>query len=200
MRYSRWECPHEVSRTIEPHGLVFKGGQWYLVARRDERFRTYRISRLRGLRVLDESFDRAAGFELAAYWQTYLSDFDTRRHQNHAVLRLSPTGMHRLPYLAEPAVLHAAYESATTESDGWTRVTVPVETEDQAVRDILRLGPDAEVLAPASLRARIANSLAAMARHYEGPSSAPRPSSNPTDGETQEQLPSASNDHRPETK
>ncbi|ALG08254.1 transcriptional regulator [Kibdelosporangium phytohabitans] len=168
MRYVRWESPHEVSRTIEPHGLVSKGGQWYLVARRDEQFRTYRISRLRDVHVLDESFDRATGFDLAAYWQTYLNDFDARRHQTHAVLRLSPTGLHRLPYLAEPAVVHAAHESATPEPDGWTRVTIPVETDDQAVRDILRLGPDAEVLAPVALRARIADTLTAMARRYDG--------------------------------
>ncbi|MFI0741370.1 helix-turn-helix transcriptional regulator [Streptomyces sp. NPDC021100] len=166
MRYLRWEVPHEVTRTVDPHGLVLKGGQWYLVARRKGGFRTYRVSRILSARLLDEEFDRAAGFDLAAHWRAHLRAFDDRRHGRHAVLRLSPTGLRRLPYLAEPAVARAARESAERQPDGWVRVTVPVESDEQAVRDILRLGPDAEVLAPPALRARVADALAAAARHY----------------------------------
>ncbi|WP_353068001.1 YafY family protein [Amycolatopsis sp. DG1A-15b] len=45
IRYLRWVQPHEISRTVQPHGLVLKAGNWYLVARGAEQFRTYRISR-----------------------------------------------------------------------------------------------------------------------------------------------------------
>lgn len=141
IRYLRWKSPHEVSRTVEPHGVVLKGGQWYLVARRDQRMRTYRVSRLLEVHRLEETFERADDFDLADYWQKYLDDFDTRRHRGLAVLRLSPAGMRRLPYLAEPAVVHAAHASATAEPDGWIRVTIPIENDDQALPDILRLGP-----------------------------------------------------------
>ncbi|GAA2693176.1 WYL domain-containing protein [Streptomyces lunalinharesii] len=166
LRYLRWERPHEVTRTVDPHGLVLKGGQWYLVARRADAFRVYRVSRILDLRLLDEGFDRGASFDLAAYWRAHLDAFDARRHGGHAVLRLSPTAMEQLPYLAEPAVVHAAHASARAEPDGWIRVTIPVESEGQAVRDILPLGPDAEVLSPATLRARVADAVTAMARHY----------------------------------
>ncbi|MEU7169854.1 WYL domain-containing protein [Streptomyces morookaense] len=101
LRYLRWESPHEVTRTVDPHGLVLKGGQWYLVARRADGFRVYRVFRILDLRLLDESFDRAAGFDLAAHWRAHLDAFDARRHGSHAVLRLSPTAVERLPYLAE---------------------------------------------------------------------------------------------------
>ncbi|MEU5880056.1 YafY family protein [Spirillospora sp. NPDC047279] len=167
LRYLRWEAPHEVTRTVEPYGVVLKAGRWYLVARRAGRFRTYRVSRILDVGMLDQGFDRAADFDLTGYWRAYLDDFDARRHQGRAVLRLSPDGMLRLPHLAEQAIVRAAQETATTEPDGWTRVTVPVESDDQAIRDLLRLGPDAEVLAPAGLRARMAETLAAMTRHYE---------------------------------
>ena len=164
--YLRWEAPHEVTRTVEPYGVVLKAGQWYLVARRSGRFRTYRVSRIRDIHTLDEGFERAADFDLAGYWRAYLAEFDDRRHRTGAVLRLSPEGMRWLPYLLEPAVARAAQDTASPDRDGWTRVTVPVESHDAAVRELLRLGPDVEVIAPDRLRARIAETLEATIGRY----------------------------------
>jgi predicted DNA-binding transcriptional regulator YafY len=169
--YLRWESPHEVTRTVEPYGLVLKAGQWYLVARRSGRFRTYRVSRISELQTLDEGFERAADFDLATYWRAYLAEFDDRRHRITAVLRLSPEGMRWLPYLLEPAVARAAWETASPDRDEWTRVTVPLESHDAAVRELLRLGPDVEVIAPDRLRARITETLeAAISRYRPEPS------------------------------
>ncbi|TDD82285.1 helix-turn-helix transcriptional regulator [Actinomadura rubrisoli] len=166
VRYLRWERPREVTRTVEPHGLVLKGGLWYVVARRGGGFRTYRVSRILDLHVLDEAFERAEGFDLAAHWRAYLAGFDARRHQGRAVVRLSPAGLERLPHLAEAATVQAALATAAVEPDGWTRVALPVESDEQAVADLLRLGSDAEVVAPARLRARMAETLAAAAGRY----------------------------------
>ncbi|RBQ17937.1 transcriptional regulator [Spongiactinospora rosea] len=165
-RYLRWERPHEVERTAEPYGLVLKGGHWYVVARGSEGFRTYRVSRILDLTVLDDVFEREEGFDLVAHWRAYLADFDARRYQGKAVVRLSPAGLERLPHLAEAATVQAAAETATPEPDGWTRVSLPIESDEQAVGDLLRLGPDAEVIAPRRLRERMAEALAATAGHY----------------------------------
>ncbi|MFG1853603.1 helix-turn-helix transcriptional regulator [Actinomadura geliboluensis] len=164
--YLRWEAPQEVTRMVEPYGVVLKGGSWYLVARRVGRFRTYRISRILAADVLDQGFKRAADFDLSRYWRDYLNDYDARRYEGRTVLRLSPNGMHRVPHLAEPAVVSEVQKTAVTEPDTWTRVTVPVESHDQAVRELLRLGADVQVLAPAELRSRMAETVAAMSRHY----------------------------------
>jgi predicted DNA-binding transcriptional regulator YafY len=166
LRYLRWEPPHEVTRTVEPHGLVLKAGQWYLVARRAGRFRTYRVSRIRHVRPLDQTFERAAGFDLGAHWRTYLADFDTRRHSDQALLRLSPGGMRLLPLLLEPAVARAARATAVPDREGWMRVTVPIESHDLAVHELLRLGPEVEVLGPDALRARITDALGAALDRY----------------------------------
>lgn len=146
--------------------MVLKGGSWYLVARRVGRFRTYRISRILAADVLDQGFERAADFDLSRYWQDYLDDYDARRTKGRAVLRLSHDGMHRRPHLAEPAVVSEVQKTAVTEPDSWTRVTVPVESHDQAVRELLRLGADVQVLAAAEFRSRMAGTVAAMSRHY----------------------------------
>jgi predicted DNA-binding transcriptional regulator YafY len=55
-------------RTIEPLGLVFKSSHWYLVAKRDEEFRTYRASRIQSAALLEETFARPEDFNLKEYW------------------------------------------------------------------------------------------------------------------------------------
>ena len=52
-----------VARVLEPHGLVAKGGVWYLIARRDGEFRTYRASRLEQVNVQPETFQRQPDFD-----------------------------------------------------------------------------------------------------------------------------------------
>lgn len=168
IRYLRWAEPHEISRTVQPHGLVLKAGNWYLVARGEEEFRTYRISRILDVDVLDRSFDRVEGFDLARHWENYLAHFDRRRHRDTAVLRLSPRGLERLPHLLEPAAVAAGKTTAGPDRAGWTEIEIPIESVDAAVPELLKFGGDAEVVAPAALRTRIRQALQAMNRVYGG--------------------------------
>ncbi|WP_323180757.1 helix-turn-helix transcriptional regulator [Streptomyces atratus] len=170
VRYLRWAEPHEITRTVEPYGLVLKAGHWYLVAGGTEQLRTYRISRIVDLHVLDERFERPDGFDLADYWQKYLQFFDTRRHQGEATVRLSPSAFYRLPHLWDSAMADAAHRTATPpDADGWTRVTIPIESVEQALPELLKLGADAEILAPAGLRQHITQTLDALTRIYRRP-------------------------------
>lgn len=167
IRYLRWARPHEVVRTVEPHGLVLKAGHWYLVARGCGQFRTYRVSRILAAEVLAESFDRSEDFDLAGYWDGYLKDFDQRRHRNTATVRLSPRGVDRLPHLLEPTVVQAAQHTAIeSEPSGWTEVTVPIESVEAALPEFLKLGAEAEILAPEDLREQVIQTVRAMNRVY----------------------------------
>lgn len=170
VRYLRWAEPREVTRTIEPYGLVLKAGHWYLVAGGAGQLRTYRISRIVDLHILDERFERPDGFDLADHWQNYLQFFDTRRHQDEATLRLSPSAFYRLPHLWDSVMADAAHRTAMPpDADGWTRVTVPIESVEQALPELLKLGADAEILSPAGLRARITQTVDALTRTYRRP-------------------------------
>jgi predicted DNA-binding transcriptional regulator YafY len=64
--YRRWAAPTDVSRTLDPHGIVLKGGRWYVVARSAAQMRTYRISQILSLSLLEDHFDRQEGFDLQA--------------------------------------------------------------------------------------------------------------------------------------
>ncbi|HUR05285.1 MAG TPA: YafY family protein [Nonomuraea sp.] len=167
VRYRRWKAPQEVERRLEPYGLVVKAGLWYLVARSGDQVRTYRVSQILSLHPLPERFTRPGGFDLAAYWQAYLAEFEARLRWGEAVVRLSPQGMRLLANLMTPGVVAAAKESAQPpDGEGWTQVTVPIESIEHATGEFLRLGTDAEVLAPAELRERVASTAAELTHRY----------------------------------
>ncbi|WP_327590134.1 YafY family transcriptional regulator [Nonomuraea sp. NBC_00507] len=167
VRYRRWKAPQEVERRLDPYGLVVKAGRWYLVARAGEDVRTYRVSQILELHPLEEGFTRPEGFDLAAYWQEYLAAFEASLRWGEAVVRLSPRGLERLANLMTPGVVAAARESAgPPDQEGWTRVTVPIESIEHALGEFLRLGVDAEVLAPGELRDRLAGVAKVLGERY----------------------------------
>ena len=160
VRYRRWKAPTDVDRRLEPYGLVLKAGRWYLVA--GPRPRTYRVDQILALHERDEECAIPAGFSLAAYWDGHTRDFLARLHGADAVVRLAPGAAAWLPAAAARAVA----ETGVTEPGGWTRATVPIESADHACRMFLALGPGLEVIAPESLRERLAAAARATAARY----------------------------------
>ena len=167
MRYSRWKAPEEVVRTIEPHGLVLKAGTWYVVARCEGTFRTYRVDQIAEAVPTGAVFDRAPGFALAGYWREYLADFQQRLHTGYAVIRVSAAGAERMRTLLSAAVTTAVAESGPADPDGWITARVPIESARQALADFLRLGADLEILAPADLRTAAIGICQAMMALYK---------------------------------
>jgi predicted DNA-binding transcriptional regulator YafY len=166
MRYRRWKEPTDVVRTIEPHGLVLKAGTWYVVARCDGAFRTYRVDQIIDAQASGEVFAPAPDFELETYWHGYLAGFHERLHTGHALIAISPGGAQRMRGLLPAAVVTAVLDAGTVLPGGWIQATVPIESPSQALADFLRLGADLEVLGPDELRAEAARACAAMAGLY----------------------------------
>jgi predicted DNA-binding transcriptional regulator YafY len=165
VRYQRWAG--EVTRTLEPLGVVLKAGVWYLVARVSGQIRTYRVSRILDLETQDERFERPEGFDLAEFWRSWSERFETSVYRSEAVVRLSPRAFDRLLILLGPVATRAARESAgPPDQDGWTLVVLPIESIKHAHIDLLRLGADAEVVAPLELRERMAQTAEALAKIY----------------------------------
>ncbi|MEU9477953.1 WYL domain-containing protein [Streptomyces sp. NPDC048191] len=170
VRYRRWKAPQESTRTLDPYGLVLKSGRWYLVAARQGRVRTYRVSQILRAEVLADPFERPGGFDLTAHWRSYLADFDARRLNATAVVRLTPRLLAELPDLMEPAVARAAQDSAGPPGpDGRVEAVIPIESPDHAAGLLLRLGAEAEVVAPPELRSLITRTITALADIYREP-------------------------------
>lgn len=163
VRYRRWS-DSEVTRTVEPLGLVLKAGLWYLVARADDDLRTYRVSRVLEATVLDEGFERPAGFDLAEFWAGWSERFERRMYPMRVTVRLTPAGLRSARVLLSLVASRALEDVEPTGE--WTTVEVPVESLHHALVDLVRLGPEAEVVAPPELRDRMKSTLAAMLAVY----------------------------------
>jgi predicted DNA-binding transcriptional regulator YafY len=165
LRYERRD--RVVQRTVDPFGLVLKGGVWYLVARARDGLRTYRVSRIRTLTVLDAQFDRPEGFDLGAHWDASSGEFQASLLRHEVTARVSPAGLAALAHAVDPLAARLAVASAgPPDAGGWVTVTIPTEALDYAHNDLLRLGTDIEVLAPDELRDRFRDTAETLAARY----------------------------------
>ena len=158
IRYDSWRGT--VEREIDPLGLVLKAGDWYLVGRVGGDPRTYRLSNILELAVLDQSFVRPADFTLADYWTASTRRFEAELKRETARVRLTPRGVTQLRNLGLASV------ETMPEPDGRAIVTLTIETIELAAQELLRLGAEAEVLEPPALRRRMAETAARLAALY----------------------------------
>ncbi|MFG2118450.1 helix-turn-helix transcriptional regulator [Streptomyces sp. NPDC048710] len=168
-RRSADEAATVVERDLEPYGLVLKAGVWYLCARVGDggAFRTYRIDRFDAVEARAERFSRDPEFGLPRYWAEQAERFARSILRAEVVVRLSPGGVRRLQYAVDPLSAREALAGAgEPDAEGWVTVTVPVESEEVAHTQLTALGPEAEVLAPGSLRERFAADAARLAARY----------------------------------
>jgi predicted DNA-binding transcriptional regulator YafY len=155
--YSSWAQRSE--REIEPLGLVLKNATWYLAARQGVGYRTYRVGEIVSLTVLEARFDPPGGFDLKAYWESSTRRFERSMSRETAIVRSTPAALPLLERIATGPVRKS--------KDGDPNVvTLPIESIERAVRDLLALGDAVEVLSPVELRNRIAAAASATARLY----------------------------------
>ena len=153
IRYRRWKKPREVTRTLAPLGVVLKAGRWYLVAQARERITAYRVASILDASPLPEQADRPAGFDLAAFWREWTERYERDVYTATATVRMTVEALDRMAYVFPPEMSRAARANAgPAGDDGWLRTTVPIESVRHGHIELLKLGADAEVLAPAELR------------------------------------------------
>ena len=88
-------------------------------------------------------------------------------YRSEATIRLSPRGRELLPYFSTPVVTQAAAASASEpDADGWTRATIPIESIEHAIGDLLRYGAEVEALEPPELRERLKSAIHALSVRY----------------------------------
>ncbi|KPI07713.1 WYL domain containing protein [Actinobacteria bacterium OV450] len=167
-----------VARVVEPYGLVLKAGTWYVVARipggredHDGGWRTHRVDRIIALEPApgaEEPFVRDPSFELAAHWEARSAAFARTLLCTTVTIRLTGRGLRRLPAVVDGAAVVDALASASApDAAGLVTLDLPTESEGVAYDQLARLGADAEVLAPACLRARFRERAAALAALYQ---------------------------------
>ncbi len=140
-------------RVVCPCALLMSHGMLYLVAHcdRSDAMRIFRMDRVADALPLDDEFT-PAGYDLdevARDGRVFMGgDHDTM------LVRYSP----------KIARWIAERERRTVADDGSLVLDHPLADVEWAVRHVLQYGPDAEVLSPPSLRARLRQTLDAMSQ------------------------------------
>lgn len=165
MRYQSRTSDEE--RRVEPLGVVLKGGAWYLVAQIRDDIRTFRISRIGKMTVLDGRFEYPTAFNLEAYWTESIRRYEADLHPNRAEIRLSPRGLDLMDDLLPPYIRTGAVISEQADGRGWRQVSVSVGSIAHAAMDMLRFGRELEVIGPPELRAEMANVIGELADIYK---------------------------------
>jgi predicted DNA-binding transcriptional regulator YafY len=131
---------HLSERLLDPLGLVAKGSVWYLVARIENDVRSYRVSRVREAKVLDETFVRPQ-FDLEEFWKASAARFKERLPRFEVVVRTSE--IHWLRTMIRYGGIDAV------EGD---IVHLHFDAPEVARTVLLGLADQVEILAPDSLR------------------------------------------------
>ncbi|HEY1429957.1 MAG TPA: WYL domain-containing protein [Candidatus Tumulicola sp.] len=158
IEYESWD--NRSIREVEPFGLVLKNSVWYVVARRREELRTYRVSGIRSLVALNATFEAPPAFDLREYWEASTQNFERRLARETATLRCSQKVLPLFDRLGTGPVQRVDDEEPCM-------VTIPIESIERAAREFLALGDAVEVLAPSALRERVASAARATAAVYE---------------------------------
>lgn len=150
-------------RVLEPYSLVNKSSLWYLVARRDGTFRTYRVARFHEVQVRDAHFTRVPGFDLPQYWQDHLQEFVDSFSEYRCTLRIHPERVAFVKWLLPGRwqVIDAA------DARGWETIEVVMDSPQLAKMLVFGLGTQAEVLAPSALAQAVLADAQALIDHLQ---------------------------------
>jgi predicted DNA-binding transcriptional regulator YafY len=141
------EC-EQVERMAEPLGLVAKGSVWYLVAAVDGTVRSYRVSRIREVDVLDQGFVRPPDFDLETFWKQAAQSFKENLPRYDCVLRADPDIVPRLWLAGRFARVEKAH---SPDPDGWVKVEMRFQFDWEACEFVLGFGSRIEVIEPREL-------------------------------------------------
>ena len=159
-------------RVVEPLGLVAKAGVWYLVAGMKmlvarDREQIYRVSRIEAARVTEESFTYPANFNLAAYWTAQSTQFQESLAQFPLRCGWRTTACLRWCRLLGEGIHHSIAQAEIDTTDGSCLLPLVFSSEEEACRQVLRLGTVVEIVEPLSLRGRVVEAAKELIGHHD---------------------------------
>ena len=144
-----------VSRTLEPIGLVLKGGVWYVVAVVEGQLRTYRASRVVEATLLDEPVDRPDDFDLAAFWVESSAAYERDQPSVVVDVRVREAQAWRLNQVFGRGTVAGGERVEETDHPGTVRLRVQLGYPDEVPGLLLAVGHDVDVLGPPEIREKV---------------------------------------------
>ncbi len=165
--YERGSGPRDpVERTLDPLGLVLKGGMWYVIGATNGQIRTYRASRVLEATLLDDRVERPAGFDLAAYWQESSAAYERDVPTVDVTVRVPKDREWRIADAFGQAALAAGQRLEEADPDGWERLRLTLSWPDEVPGKLLSIGSSLEVLGPPDIRDRVLATASRIVERY----------------------------------
>ena len=162
IRHHNRQRDEETTRTISPQHLVHYRGNWYVDAwcHTAEAVRSFSVDAIRSAMLLEEKARDVPKAELDEHFQS-----------GYGIFAGKEVRWAKLRFTAERARWVSSEDwhpkqKARFEADGSYVLEVPYADDRELLMDILKFGPDVEVLAPAGLRTRVREALKAALGRY----------------------------------
>ena len=135
-------------RLLAPYSLICKSSVWYLLAERDKELRTYRVTRIHSVRLLDQSFSRRPDFDLPTYWHTRAQSMENLPSEYGCVLRIHPERISLIKWL-----MPGRWEVINDANDqGWMTISLKMDSDLLAKMLVFGLVGFVEVVEPKELK------------------------------------------------
>jgi predicted DNA-binding transcriptional regulator YafY len=157
----------KIQRVVEPYGLVAKAGIWYLLFKRDARFRILRASKILDAELTDDIFCRELDFDLQESWEIHCDEYEENRSFYSVLLRIAPHFMDYLPFFFGEPIRDRIKMADPPDGEGWIQLSISYDSLEAARDRILGFGSAVEVLEPEPLRKSIIDYADQIARLYQ---------------------------------
>ena len=149
-------------RVVSPQRLIYYRSNWYLGAwcHKSRGIRTFSLDSIVACVMLEKRARDLPDKELAAYYDTGYGLFGGEQRK-WAKLQFNPQSARYV----EEEVWHAEQRSSTDNKGNYV-LEVPYVHANELVMDVLRHGPDVEVLRPAGLRKEVQARVREMSELY----------------------------------
>jgi predicted DNA-binding transcriptional regulator YafY len=149
----------------ELHGPTAARGVPFSAISPNDQLRTYRVSRMREVAILDQPASGIAGFDLPAYWERSAAEFRDKLPRYYATFLASPAVMQWVRYRD-----WRLEEETDAPGAPSVRIKLRFDSEEEALQFALSFGPRIEAIDPPDLRAKILDSAQKIVDRYRTPS------------------------------
>jgi predicted DNA-binding transcriptional regulator YafY len=137
----------ETTRMIHPLGLARKGTVWYLLADTERGRRTFRVDRIRSVRLTDDEVNRPPNFDLSEAWATIVGEVNERRMPVRARAVAAPDTVDLIRW-----VLDSRVSIGPPARDGRVEIEVRGHSHRSLAGELAGFGARLEVLDPPEIR------------------------------------------------
>lgn len=155
-------------RTVDPYGLVDQAGVWYLVAARDRDPRTYRVSRIHAIKLLDEPAEVPDDLDLGQLWRDLRTFFEDTMPGQPARVRVAASAEELFRRVVTVQLAPGSAIEETGRTPGSVELELTFRVTRAAVAAVVTFAPDVRVLGPPDLVDEVVRTVERAAGLYLG--------------------------------